>query len=298
MGQRFNAMLHDIFGRTPVVFYAYGLGHMASATVFIESNDSDLWNRAPQPELAQILKRGPAPFSVQLDGAPPPTTDDWPYVYHRSHSIPRTYLTVSLVLLAISLVLVRGVLKPREAATWQFFFLGAGFLLLETQMISRLALYFGTTWMVNCVALSAILLVLVLANWYVSRRNSSGRNVSAAGLNRLAPEYGLLIFFLLANYFFPWHQLPYAAATVGILLSIAYAVPVFFAGVIFTQSFRRHVEKSGAMGANIVGAVGGGLAQNLSFIFGMKALLIFAALFYLAAAVFGIASRSRLPQRA
>src|SRR5260370_30678174 len=121
-------------------------------------------------------------------------------------------------------------------------------------MISRLALYFGTTWMVNCVALTAILLVLVFANFYVSNRK----------LDRLAPCYVLLIAFLLANYLFPWHQLPYAATTIGSLLSIAYAIPVFFAGVIFTESFRRHTEKSGAMVANIVGAVAGGVAQDLS----------------------------------
>jgi hypothetical protein len=70
------------------------------------------------------------------------------------------------------------------------------------------------------------------------------------------------------------------------LLSITYAVPVFFAGVIFTSSFSRHEEKSAAFGANIVGAVAGGLAQNVSFILGMKALLIFASGFYVLAEVF------------
>jgi len=88
--------------------------------------------------------------------------------------------------------------------------------------------------------------------------------------------------FLLGNYFFPWHALPYAARAVGVLLSIAYAIPVFFAGIIFTESFSRQAEKSTAFGANIVGAVAGGLAQNVSFIFGMKALLIFATFFYAA----------------
>ena len=132
--------------------------------------------------------------------------------------------------------------------------------------------YFGTTWLVNCVALTAILLVLVLANLYVSRRKPE----------RLGPYYALLVLFLLGNYFFPWHALPYAARAVGVLLSIAYAIPVFFVGIIFTESFRRRAEKSAAFGANIVGAVAGGLAQNVSFIFGMKVLLIFATFFYAA----------------
>jgi hypothetical protein len=214
-------------------------------------------------------------FPLTLTGAPPIATDDWPYVYHRSHSIPRTYLTISLIVLAMALFLVQGTFQPAKVSTWHFFFLGGGFLLLETQLVSRLALYFGTTWLVNCVALTAILLVLVLSNLYVARRRP----------DHLGLYYALLCFVLLGNYFFPWQALPYSAQTIGILLSVAYAIPVFFAGVIFTDSFSRHEEKSAAFGANIVGAVAGGLAQNVSFIFGVKALLLLGTIFYAVAGV-------------
>jgi spermidine synthase len=275
MGQRFYAMLNHVFGRLPVVFYAAPLGELPGATVFIESSDPGLWERSAQASLAAIVHKNPLRFPLDLAGAPPPATDDWPYAYHLGHSIPRTYLTISLVLMAMAIFLVRGTLEPGRASTWHFFFLGAGFLLLETQLVSRLALYFGTTWLVNCVALTAILMVLVLANLYVARR----------GASRLELCYALLIVFLLGNYLFPWHTLPYSARVVGILLSLAYAVPVFFAGIIFTESFRSHPEKSAAFGANIVGSVAGGLAQNVSFIFGMKVLLIFASVFYASAAL-------------
>jgi len=270
LGQRFFAMLHGIFDRAPVVFHAALLGNMAPASVFIESNDPALWQRAQQPDLALLIANNPPPFPVTLGGAPPPATDDWPYVYHVSHSIPRTYLTISLVLLVISVLTVGGAIERRRASTWRFFFLGAGFLLLETQMIGRLALYFGTTWMVNCVALSAILLVLVAANSLVAWRKSGSLGVF----------YVLLVGSLLANYAFPWDRLPYQASVIGTLLSAAYAVPVFCAGVIFADSFRQCVGKSSAFGANIVGAVLGGLAQNLSFVFGMKALLLVAVACY------------------
>jgi len=63
---------------------------------------------------------------------------------------------------------------------------------------------------------------------------------------------------------------------------------VFFAGIIFTESFKRCERKSNAFGANIVGAVAGGLAQNVSFILGMKALLLMAALFYAGAGLIGM----------
>ena len=275
MGQRFYATLAQVYGRPPVVFSATGMGELAGATVFIESNDPALWVRSTQPRLAAIVSKNALKFPLTVTEAPPIATDDWPYVYHRRHSIPRTYLTVSLIVLVLALFLVRGNLEPSKASTWHFFFLGAGFLLLETQLVSRLALYFGTTWLVNCVALTAVLLVLVLSNLYVAQKKPA----------RLGPFYFWLVLFLLANYFFPWAALPFSARTIGILLSITYAVPVFFAGVIFTSSFSRYEEKSAAFGANIVGAVAGGLAQNVSFIFGMKALLIFASVFYVLAEV-------------
>jgi hypothetical protein len=282
-------MLGHTYGRLPVVFYAPALGELPGATVFLESKDPSLWQRSAQLPLSAIVSRNPLRFPLDVTGAPPPTTDDWPYAYHRSHSIPRTFLTISLILMAMAVYLVYGTLDPGKSSTWHFFFLGAGFLLLETQLVSRLALYFGTTWLVNCVALTAILMVLVLANVYVSRRN----------VTRLDVYYLLLILFVLGNYFFPWQELPYSARTIGVLLSLAYAIPVFFAGIIFTESFRRQAEKSAAFGANIVGSVAGGLAQNVSFIFGMKMLLILAAVFYASAAICDLfGGTERVPVRA
>jgi len=63
-------------------------------------------------------------------------------VYHQARSIPRTYVTVSLILLAITLSLVRGTVEAGKLSTWHFAFLGAGFLRLETQLVRRLTLYF------------------------------------------------------------------------------------------------------------------------------------------------------------
>ncbi len=278
MGQRFYMMLDHVFGRPPIAFYSPPLGEFFSATVFVTSTDASLRRRAAQPELATLVANSPPPFSLGLEPDLPMTTDDWPYVYHHSRSIPRTYRTVELILLVMAILLVRRVIEPRRVSTWSFFSLGAGFLLIETQLISRLALYFGTTWLVNCVALTALLLMLVLANIYVVKLQPG----------RLGPYYVLLLFFLLANYLFPWPRLSYGARTVGILLSVAYALPVFFAGVVFAEMFRRCKRKSSAFGANIVGAVAGGLAQNLSFVVGIKALLLIGALCYCSAGLFAI----------
>jgi hypothetical protein len=280
VGQRFDAMLEEIFSRPPLVFYLPWCGDLAPATVFVTSSDPDFWARASQSEYASFLAQHPPEFNVKSSSPSPLTTDDWPYVYQRARSIPRTILSVSVLLLVMTLFMVRGVLQPGRFSTWHFFFLGAGFLLLETQMVSRLALYFGTTWMVNCVVLTAVLLMLVAANVFVERHRH----------RRLGAYYILLLATLLGNFLFPWDRLPYGAHTVGALLSLAYAVPVFLAGVIFTESFRAAERKSGAFGANIVGAVVGGLAQNLSFVLGLKMLLVVAAVFYAAAASCGMRS--------
>jgi hypothetical protein len=167
MGQRFYAMFNDIFGRPPIAFYRPQIGGLVEGTLFLASNDAALWDRAAQPELAALLQASPTSFPLVTDGAPPPVTDDWPYVYHRGHTIPRTYLTVSLILLIIAFLATHKILEPRKSSTRYFFFLGAGFLLLETQMISKLARYFGSTWQVNCIVLSAILAMLLVANLFV-----------------------------------------------------------------------------------------------------------------------------------
>jgi high-affinity nickel permease len=98
---------------------------------------------------------------------------------------------------------------------------------------------------------------------------------------------------VLAIYFVRWESLPFGTITVGALLAAGYCTAVFFAGVIFTETLRRCKEKSRCFGSNIVGAVAGGLAQNASFVIGMKALLLLTAVFYLFAAVFAALSKYR-----
>ena len=283
MGQRFFKMFSDVFGRPPVAFYRPQISALVEGTLFLASNDSAFWDRAAQPELAAFLQANPTSFPLVADGAPPPVTDDWPYVYHRAHTIPRTYLTVSVILLIIAFLATSKSLKPGQSSTGYFFFLGAGFLLLETQMISRLALYYGSTWQVNCIVMSAILAVLLLANLLVQR-------VPAFRLGWL---YAILIIALIAIYFVPWEAIPIGARVAGALLAAAYCVPIFFAGVIFAETFRKCQDKSAAFGSNIIGAVAGGLAQNLSFVIGLKALLLLAVLFYGLAAFFALFTAER-----
>jgi len=274
LGSRFYAMLSGLFDHAPITYFAPQVGPLLSASVFIESNSADLWTRAQNPDLNSLISNNPVGYPIlPVSQAPPPTSDNWPYVYHRSRTMPRTYLTVTIILLVLSFLSVRRVFDARRSSTWLFFLLGAGFLLLETQLINRLALYFGSTWLVNCVAISLLLAVLVFSNFCIER--GWGERVTAF--------YVPLVVALLSIYFLPFEQLPLDPRLIGLLLCACFAIPVFAAGIVFSRAFRASESKATALGSNVFGAVAGGLLQNLSFIFGLKALLLIAAMLYLVA---------------
>ena len=77
----------------------------------------------------------------------------------------------------------------------------------------------------------------------------------------------------------------------GSVAAILYAIPVFFAGLLFAREFRCAESPGPALAANMLGAVAGGLMENLSLVVGLKALLLIAAVFYLVA---GIGLRTQL----
>jgi hypothetical protein len=57
--------------------------------------------------------------------------------------------------------------------------------------------------------------------------------------------------------------------------------PIFFAGVIFAVSFTAAVEPDRAFGANIAGAMFGGLAEYSSMLLGFQYLLFVAVALYI-----------------
>ena len=63
--------------------------------------------------------------------------------------------------------------------------------------------------------------------------------------------------------------------------------PIAFAGVIFATSFKRTAQPDRVFGANVAGALVGGLAENTSVILGFQLLLCVAVGFYLLSAAFG-----------
>jgi SAM-dependent methyltransferase len=213
----------------------------------------------------------------QSGPAPDPATDDHPFPYLRGRTIPGFYLvTLGLIVLA-SLALVRGGSgRPMRAMRpyVDLFFMGAAFLLLETKSIVQFALLFGTTWFVNSLVFAGILLS-VLAAVEVARR---------VRLPRPAVLFGALLVALVLAWAVPPDSLLSLALLPRFLVAIALAfAPVFLANLIFAQRFRDVGTSTVAFGANLLGAMVGGVLEYAALVVGYRALLIGVAAIYLLA---------------
>jgi spermidine synthase len=274
VGQRLAEMLTSTFGKAPVVFRAPS-SYATSAVCFAISTSGQVeTSLAGDPRLRQFVDARQPAFLASPEVAV--TTDDWPYLYHQGHWIPGIFYLLSALVILLAALFYFQIPETRSRVPSLFFFgMGAGFLLLETQVVSRLALYFGTTWQVNGIVIAAILSALLVANYVIERRQRPWPR----SWNLL----GILIGILFA-YFVPFSRIPGAAALVGCCAALIFAIPVFFAGLLFASEFRLADSPAAALGANMTGAVFGGLLENLSLIIGMKALLLVAALLYCLAA--------------
>ena len=72
---------------------------------------------------------------------------------------------------------------------------------------------------------------------------------------------------------------------VGTVAVAVFSIPVVFAGILFASQFRGVKSQSAVLGANLLGAVAGGLMENFSLVVGMRALLLIAMGVYALAGV-------------
>lgn len=223
--------------------------------------------------------QGPAPESAPAAAtASNLPVDDWPFLYLPRRTVPGAYVVMVVMLALVSVAVVRrgGLTLGRFGAEHgHFFFLGAGFLLMEVYAINRLALLFGTTWIVSAVAIAAVLALIVAANALL------------AVAPRLPAAWAYLG--LLASLAASWAVDPHAALGRGLgaslLCTLIVLSPVFFSGLVFAGSFRGTRAAGPAMGANMLGAVLGGWAEYATMAVGIRALLLLALAFYAASAL-------------
>ncbi len=205
--------------------------------------------------------------------APPPAHDDYPFVYLKNRTIPGFYLEAILAILLASLVMVRLGSGPLRQMTpyADLFFMGAAFLLLETKNVVQFSLLFGTTWFVNALVFAGILVAVFLAV-EVARR---------AQLPDARVLYALLLAALVVAWAVPPDKLLSLSVIPRFLIAVAIAfAPVFLANLVFAQRFRDVGSSTVAFGANLLGAMVGGLLEYMSLIVGYRMLLVAVAVLY------------------
>jgi hypothetical protein len=247
------------------------------------------------PNPAKLLERDPSVI---------PATDNWPFLYMRAPELPRHYVAALAVVLLISAAALSFVVlgstfvagKSRDARrtlnderqtsnverswSWHFFFLGAGFMLLETKSIVQFALLWGSTWSSASLAIASVLIMALASALVVSR----------VEIVRRWPVVAALVVLLALNYLLPIGRVSFAnRGAESVFYGALVFSPVFCAGLLFSSSYKRSSSSAGDFGANLFGAMIGGVCEYLSLLAGYQFLLVLVAACYLLA----VASASR-----
>jgi hypothetical protein len=200
-------------------------------------------------------------------------TDDWPFPYLLSRTIPVFYLRVLGLVLAGSILLVwlAGGAPTRMGRYVDLFCMGAAFSLLETKNVVQFALLFGSTWFVNSLVFAGVLLSVYLA-------------VELARHVRLPRPHWLylaLIASLMVVWLLPQASLlnlpPVPRFVCGAAVAFA---PILCANLVFAQRFQAVASSTVAFGANLLGAMVGGAIEYVALITGYRFLLVVVAALY------------------
>jgi SAM-dependent methyltransferase len=216
----------------------------------------------------------PARMHIRDDGVDP-ATDDWPFLYLHTRHVPAHYLGALALILVVSVAAIFWVLRGHSGAwSWEFFFLGAGFMLLETKAIIQFALLWGSTWVVASLAIAAVLAMALVANFIVSR----------VDIRRHWMVGAVLMGLLALNAFIPVGRVAFESrAAESVFYAILVFSPILCAGLLFGSSIKRSTSLPRDYGTNLLGAMVGGVAEYLSLVTGFSLLLGLVALFYLGA---------------
>jgi len=264
-------MMYKATGKVPIV-YTVGGKFPVDGSITIQVAKGNL----KAPEAHGVFRRANIPPQLWNDNSIYPATDDWPFLYLLKKGIPIDYLVVITTLILItSLILFRATRLKWGIYQTHFFFLGAGFLLLETKSITDCSLYFGSTWFVTMVIVAGILSMVLVANVIAMRLRSFHGYF-----------YLPLIASMLLLYITP-HDVILSFSFAGRLLWVLVFVPlpILFAGLVFSTTFREAENAASSFGANLLGATVGGFAEYSGMAIGFQNLSLIVIAAYLASLV-------------
>ncbi len=200
-------------------------------------------------------------------------TDDWPFLFLLRRHIPGVFFVMGLMLLTLSILVAWHAHGSVRRVRYDLLFLGAGFLLLETKGVVQMALLYGTTWFVNTVVFTVVLVVILLANWVVGRWPRLQLTWLYLGLGASL----VVSFFVELGWLFEFSPLMR-----GVISGVLLGAPFFFASCTFARVFNElgSDEVGLGLGSNLIGSTVGGLAEYTTLLFGIKFLNIIALAFY------------------
>jgi hypothetical protein len=280
IADRMALALREIFGEPPITFRVPSTGYGWGGVLFISGDLTTARRQIQQrPQLASLIAAWQRTFPLSLTYSTRVITDDWPYLYLEHARIPALYYLLGALLVALVLrgrrqLQVRELIRGWGREQWHFFFLGAAFLLLEVQNISKASVVLGNTWLINAVVITGVLVMVLLANALVAALPRISMRVAYALL--VAASVGLYWFDLASLAF-----LPYGAKLV--VVGALTCLPMLFSGIAFIRSFAATARKDAAMGSNLIGSLAGGLLQSVAFVTGIRALLLLVTALYLLA---------------
>jgi len=282
LGTKMYQMMREAFdGNEPICIF----GQYDASVTFVQSKNGGLaisqevLSKAHFAERSSLFRNS----GIKIDES----TDDWPFLYMPRRVYPVSYLLALGLVLLLSFTLYASFLRDKpEISHLPFFFLGAGFMLVETKAITEMGLTFGNTWQVIAIAIAGVLIMAFLAN-------------STVRLLRANWVYLLLFYlFLLASLGFGWWiaktgGLP--STTLGRIGTAALLTcPLFFSGLVFSALLSTQSRISSVMSLNLAGAMCGGILEYNSMYFGFRFLYLLGMGLYAAALLSNVALGRRL----
>lgn len=269
---RLYGLLSEAFENPPIQLEAEAgpkNTYTTGGRFFITGSKQRIARALSDPGLARYVEQR---SRIEMEAAKP-TTDDWPYFYQRSPGVPLAVFVISTTLILSCVLLLRDMGTPIRSLRWHFFFLGAGFMLLEAQIISKMALLFGTTWLVNSIVIAGLLVLILVANTLVGFKPEFPTTLAYLGL----------LLMLAVGYLVPVRALfsPSLPARIAASTFIL-CLPVFFAGIVFMRSFAQVRFSPEALGSNLLGAMVGGMLESASLWTGIRSLALLAVGLYVA----------------
>ncbi len=206
------------------------------------------------------------------------STDNWPFFYMPSKVWPKSYIFIIFLIFVSSFFFIQNtnpISKKNFSPTC--FFLGSGFMLVETKGITELALVFGSTWLLVSIVISFILFMAYFANLLIIKKIKI----------KVHFIYILILLSICFGYFYTLVDYGiFNSITQKILTPLILTIPIFFSGLAFSKQLSIEKTVSIALSSNILGAIFGGLIEYNSMYFGFRSLYILGFAMYFAAFVF------------